>query len=187
MRRRRGRPRKTGRRYPSGDRVKPAVSPREIAAGMPHRRGLGEKATDQRAETELGRLVLRGVLDETLGLAGETYLALWRGYVFSLAGPRELSNGGGHGFTCGGCEEMRHCRCEFRKRIFLEAREVLEDAGAVVELTVERVAFDGHPLTVRWDIELLRLGLSLLARHFGLTPRANGHIGKSSIANRVPS
>jgi hypothetical protein len=187
MRRRRGRPRKSGRRYPSGDRVKPAVSPREIAAGMPHRKGLGEKAVDQRAETELGRLVLRGVLDETLGLAGETYLALWRGYVFSLAGPRELSNGGGHGFTCGGCEgeARRWCRCEFRRRIFLEARRVLEDAGAVVILATERVAIHDDPLTGRWDLDWLRLGLSALAGHFGLTARANRNIGKSSIANHA--
>jgi hypothetical protein len=189
MRRRRGRPRKTGRRYPSGDRVKPAVSPREIAAGMPHRRGLGELATDQRAETELGRLVLRGVLDETLGLAGETYLALWRGYVFSLAGPRELSNGGGHGFSCGGCsdaEARRWCRCEFRKRIYLEAARVLTEVGPPAVFAVEHVVLDDG-LCLAGSEEGLRLGLSALAHHFGLTPRANSHIGKSSIANRVPS
>lgn len=175
MRKRRGRPRKAGARHPGGRLVKrQAESPRVIAALMPHRRGLGERAVDQRAETELGRLVLRGILDETLGLAGETYLALWRGYVFSLAGPRELSNGSGHGFTCDGCvmlEERKWCRCSFRRRIFLEARRVLEDAGGVVMLVVVNVAIHGNPLTGRWEIEPLRLGLSALAVHFGLIGR----------------
>src|SRR5262245_46406461 len=132
MRKRRGRPRKAGPRYRSGDRrkpAKPAVSPREIAAAMPHRRGLGERASAQRHEPELGRLGLRGTLTADQGLAGETYLALWRGYVWTLAGPRELAQGGGHGLSCGGCEEMRHCRCWFRRKVFQEADRVLQEAG----------------------------------------------------------
>jgi len=139
---------------------------------MPHRKGLGDRAVDQRAETELGRLVLRGVLDETLGLAGETYLSLWRGYVFSLAGPSELTNGGGHGFTCGGCETAearRWCRCEFRRRIFLEAAQVLHDAGDLVGRVVSRVVIDDASCAT--GLDLLRLGLSALAVHFGLQPR----------------
>src|SRR5262245_9480190 len=125
MRRRRGRARKVGRRHRSGDLVRQAETPRQIASSMPHRRGLGEKATDQRAESELGRLVLRGDLDATLGLAGEQYLGLWRGYEFSLGGPRALALGNGHGFTCGGCAEMRHCRCWFRRQAYEEVREAL--------------------------------------------------------------
>src|SRR5262245_14880821 len=178
MRRRRGRPRKTGPRYRSGHRVKAAVSPREVAASMPHRRGLGEKATDQRAESELGRLVLRGDLDATLGLAGETYLGLWRGYVFSLGGPRELSQGGEAGFTCDGCEVPKHCRCWFRRKVFEEAQQVLFGCHAAVVWAVEHVVIHDYALTGRWDIHPLRAGLSALADHFGLTPR-----GKSSYQN----
>lgn len=171
MRKRRGRPRKAGARHRDGHLKRQAESPRVIAAGMPHRRGLGERAVDQRAETELGRLVLRGVLDETLGLAGETYLALWRGYVFSLAGPRELAQGSGAGFTCSGCEGMRHCRCEFRKRVYLEAREVLLDAGPGVLLMVHAVVVHDGALPFDAHIEPLRVGLLALAIHFGLQPR----------------
>jgi len=153
---------------------------------MPHRRGLGEKATDQRAETELGRLVLRGALDATLGLAGETYLALWRGYVWTLAGPRELAQGGGTGFTCGGCEQMRHCRCEFRKRIYLEAQGVLRAAGPAPAATVICIVVQDWKCPEEF-LEPLRLGLGVLAHHFGLTPRANGRIGKCSISKHVPA
>src|SRR5262245_49144644 len=102
---RKGRPRKARERHKNGHLKRaPAVSLKDIAAGMPHRRGLGDGATSQLAETELGRLVLRGTLTADQGLAGETYLALWRGYVWTLAGPRELAQGGGGGFSCGGCE-----------------------------------------------------------------------------------
>jgi hypothetical protein len=156
---------------------------------MPHRRGLGERAADQRAETELGRLVLRGVLDEALGLAGETYLALWRGYVFSLAGPSELSNGGGHGFSCGGCEtavERRFCRCEFRKRIYVEAREVLHAEGTWVRGVVEATVLHGY--APGSELAVLRLGLMVLARHFGLGEGEKcGQVGNARSAIGTPA
>jgi hypothetical protein len=172
MRRRRGRPRKAGARHRDGHLKRQAESPRVIAAGMPHRRGLGELAVDQRAETELGRLTLRGALTEAQGLAGETYLALWRGYVFSLAGPSELSNGGGHGFTCDGCATAaarKWCRCEFRRRIFLEAQGVLRELGTLVLVLVEHTVIHGWPGA--GSEPQLQLGLSALAIHFGLQPR----------------
>ena len=56
MRRRRGGPRKAGRRKRSGDLVVRPDKPAAIAATMPHRHALGEKAVDQLAESELGRL-----------------------------------------------------------------------------------------------------------------------------------
>jgi len=58
--RRRGRKRKAGHRTRSGRLVHdPRLSPAAIAATMPHRHALGEKAVDQLAESELGRLALR--------------------------------------------------------------------------------------------------------------------------------
>src|SRR5262249_6328316 len=53
--RRRGRKRKAGHRTRSGRLVHdPRLSPAAIAATMPHRHALGEKAVDQLAESELG-------------------------------------------------------------------------------------------------------------------------------------
>src|SRR5262245_52214804 len=169
MRRRRGRGRKAGARERNG-RIerRQAETPRQIAASMPHRKGLGELATDQRAATQLGRLVLRGDLDATLGLAGETYLAMWRGYVWTLAGPRELAQGNGHGMSCGGCEVMRHCRCDFRRKIYEEAREaLLRRCGYRVHAVVVKVVIGDDPC-VGDEIEGLRIGLRALAHHFGL-------------------
>ena len=59
VRRPRGRPRKVGRRKRSGDLVVRPDKPAAIAATIPHRHALGEKAVDQLAESELGRLALR--------------------------------------------------------------------------------------------------------------------------------
>ena len=62
-RRRRGRPRKTGHRYPSGNlraTNEPAISPAAVAATQPHRKGLGDHAADQLAESQLGRMAFVG-------------------------------------------------------------------------------------------------------------------------------
>src|SRR5262249_61639368 len=85
MKRRAGRRRKTGRRKPSGDLVSaPRPTPAAIAATMPHRRALGEKAVDQLAESELGRLALRGELEPVLATAGADYARHWRGGIARL-------------------------------------------------------------------------------------------------------
>jgi hypothetical protein len=85
MRQRAGRKRKAGYRQPKGKlRYQRGPSPAEIAAGMPHRRALGEKAVDQLAESELGRLALRGELEPVLATAGADYARHWRGYIASL-------------------------------------------------------------------------------------------------------
>ena len=72
VRRRRGRPRKAGRRKRSSDLVVRPDKPAAIAATMPHRRALGEKAVDQLAESELGRLALRGEGRTMRGIGGGT-------------------------------------------------------------------------------------------------------------------
>jgi hypothetical protein len=171
MKKRRGRPRKTGLRYPSGKLRQSPVSPREVAAAMPHRRGLGDKATDQRAETALGRLVLIGLLAPELGLAGDTYGSLWRGYVYSIDGPRTFAHGDGHGFSCDGCPDpvaKKHCRCDFRKRIFEEARGKLAQVGTLAAMEVYTVVTQDQRCA---NLAALREGLTALAKHFGLTPR----------------
>jgi len=80
--RRRGRKRKAGHRTRSGRLVHdPRLSSAAIAATMPHRHALGEKAVDQLAESELGRLALRGELEQVLATAGADYARHWRGYI----------------------------------------------------------------------------------------------------------
>lgn len=169
--RKRGRPRKAGKRFPSGKLKAP--SPREIAASMPHRRWLGEKAVDQLAENELGRLVLSAKITGIEALAGDYYIARWRGYVATLAGPRRI--GGGHfvSLDCGGCQRGEaFCFCELRKTLWLEAHAALRAAGWPALLAVQQVALHGMECPSE-RLQPLRLGLSALAQHFGLTGRTN--------------
>jgi len=88
VRRRRGRPRKAGRRKRSGDLVVRPDKPAAIAATMPHRRALGEKAVDQLAESELGRLALRG--EPVLATAGATMRGIGGGTSRAFALPEPL-------------------------------------------------------------------------------------------------
>ena len=117
MRRRAGRKRKSGARYPSGDLRPP--SPTEVAAAMPHRRGLGKNAASQLAESELGRMVLRGELEGVLGTAGNLYRGEYRAYIAAICAPRALAKATGGVSRCDGCLAIKpgdFCLCEHRKR-----------------------------------------------------------------------
>ena len=169
---RRGRKRLNKPRHRNGHlKREPAVSPRQMAAQMPHRRGLGEAAIDPHAESELGRMLLRGDLGDhgkALELAGATYGRLWRNYLITLAGPKAMLNGGGGGLTCGGCqteEERRYCRCTMRKNIFHEAERVVFGAGPGIGTAVQVTVCDDQPAD---RIDLLVAGLTALGEHFGL-------------------
>jgi hypothetical protein len=187
---RRGRPRKNRSRHNNGHEKPPAIpSPRQIAAQMPHRKGLGDNASNPMAESELGRMLLRGDLGDdgvVLELAGSTYGRMWRNYLITLAGPAAILNGGGHGLTCGGCqsdEERRYCRCSMRKNIFLEAQNALFANGPLVGSTVRDTVCNDR----RCDrIDLLRHGLAALAYHFGLAKRQNRALNSHSHHDAAP-
>src|SRR6185369_17252354 len=101
--RRKGRPRKPGHRYRNGNlrpSHEPATSPAIVAASQPHRAGLGDCAADQKAESELGRMVLRSEISALQYLAGQRYAAQWRAYLATLDGPRSPQQGQGRGSGC---------------------------------------------------------------------------------------
>jgi len=190
-RRRAGRKRKLGRRHPSGDLVLLRESPRAIAAGMPHRRALGDRAADQLAENELGRLVLRGELDGMLALAGEYYAAAWRGWLSTLSGPRRATIRAtvrplGEANDCGGCLGLvgtGFCMCAARKRKYFEADAVLAAAGLDAQFAVTCIVLQDLSHYHSFWLGPLRVGLRALASHFGLTPRAKGVLGNVSSKN----
>ena len=150
--RRRGRPRKTGPRHKSGHLKRamadPADSPRAIAARMPHRKGLGDKALDPAAESELGRMRLRGEVSEPEATAGEVYARMWRGYVSTLDAPRTPGEGQGRVSACAGCSDpysRKYCACDLRRRIYAEAARVLISTGSGVCPTVHAVVILDRP------------------------------------------
>jgi hypothetical protein len=143
---------------------------------MPHRRGLGDHAVDPHAETELGRSLLRGEITATQAFAGETYAYLWAGYVATLDAPQALRSGEGHELHCRGCvsdHDRAHCLCAMRKRVYLEAANVLltTTSRGVTDLVSNVVIHDRQcPFAL---LNELNMGLSVLAAHFGLTKARN--------------
>ena len=172
--RRRGRPRKAGPRHKSGHLKRTATdpmdSPRAVAARMPHRRGLGDQALDPAAESELGRMRLRGEVTEPECTAGEVYARMWRGYVSTLDAPRSPGEGQGRVGSCLGCSEpetRRWCACALRQRVYAEAASVLVQTGSGVSPAVHAVVILDRQCPFS-SLELLKMGLTALAKHYGL-------------------
>ena len=165
--------RKNGPRHKNGHLKRMPIedSPRTIAARMPHRKGIGPDpdVLDHRYESELGRMVLREEIEPEQATAGEIYERLWRGYVATLQGPPWPGRGAGVP-PCRGCEsaeERRHCLCNMRKRIYLEAADVLFYTGGGAAVVVQGVAIYDRPCPCG-SLSVLKRGLGALARHFGL-------------------
>ena len=176
--RRRGRPRKAGPRHKNGHlKAVMAESPRERAAHMPHRRGLGEQALDPAAESELGRMRLRGEVSEPEATAGEIYARMWRGYVSTLNAPATPGEAQGRVSACDGCsdpERRKYCACDLRRRIYAEAARVLISTGRGVAPVVNAVVILDRQCPFL-DVLTLKLGLSALASHYGLSRPLTNH------------
>jgi hypothetical protein len=188
--RRKGRPRKTGPRHKNGHlKAVMAESPRERAAHMPHRRGLGEHAVDPAAESELGRMRLRGEVSEPEETAGYVYARMWRGYVSTLNAPGSPGEGQGRVSACVGCPSpltQKFCICDLRRRIYLEATGVLVAAGRGVSPLLRYVVIYDRPCRFM-DLPVLKLGLSALADHYGLTNhRKRAYAKNNAPQNRSP-
>ena len=176
-RRRKGRPRKTGPRYKNGNlrpsSHEPAVSPAAIAASQPHRQGLGDSAADQKAESELGRLALRGRISAIQYLAGQRYAAQWRAYLATLDGPRSPQRGQGRGSGCNpaDCRERgANCACDLARRLWTRSTFALQAADREAVVTIARVCCWDTPCPP-WALPVLRCGLDALAESLGLTTR----------------
>jgi hypothetical protein len=172
MRRRAGRKRKPGKRKRCGrlEQVR-LPSPAEIAKAMPHRRALGERASDQRAESELGRMVLRGELEEVHGLAGEHYRSLYRSYMAAISAPRALAVTAGGFSPCASCPGMgegKLCLCERRKAEWIDVRIALADSGCT--WFVDHVVLYDRPVAQSQHF-LVQTGLWAAAQHFGIAKR----------------
>jgi len=174
--RRRGRPRKNGHRYRNGNlrpSHDPAISPAQVAATQPHRQGLGDHAADQLAESELGRMVIRGVITRLQCLAGQRYAAQWRAYLATLDGPRSPQRGRGRGNPCGGCPtatDQRTCACDLARRLWARSTFALQAADPEAVVMIARVAC-WDVACPPWALPVLRRGLDALAESLGLTTR----------------
>jgi hypothetical protein len=173
----RGRKRKsTRKRHPGGQLVRVrGESPTQVAAGMPHRRDLGAKAADQRAECELGRMALKGLIITVQYLAGQQFARDYGQYLTTIAPPSQLG-GSGHAFDCGGCLDYHtFCVCESRKATYMASVGALAKAGPRALEMVVWVVLRDRGMVGPDDIADLILGLDALAKHYGLTNQGKRH------------
>jgi hypothetical protein len=178
---RRGRKRKPGPRNPKRRdrrRILERESPAVRAAQMPHRREF-KHPEDQLAENEIGRMVLRGELDRILGQAGQEYAQVWRAYLATVEAPRRarlIDEHWGPILDCGGClgqvGNQFLCECFKRKHRWIDASRVLRQVGHGPTIWVHAVALNDQQCPFE-RLEMLRLGLVVLAAHFGLTKKRN--------------
>ena len=187
--RRRGRPRKSGHRYKNGNlraSSDPAISPTQVAATQPHRQGLGDHAADQKAESYLGRMALRGQITQLQYLAGQTYGRQWRTYLATLDGPRWTGRGGsGRVSACDGCPtsgDVTKCACGLAARLWRRSWDALSRVGAAV-LVTDTVAYEAPVAAI--DRPLLCAGLDELVWELGLTPRCKSDFVKNLNPNHV--
>lgn len=169
MKRRRGRPRKNGQRYRSGKLKTPHESPLTTARQQPHRKGLGDKVLDQRAESALGRMYLREALTEVQLLAAERYAAVWRVYLGTLDGPRWPGRAQGRVSACDGCssaQARKNCACALASRSWRHCWDRLALEGCAV-LVTQVACYDMVCPPERFA--QLCAGLDALAFQLGLT------------------
>lgn len=183
---RKGRKRKSGARSKSGALVRVTVDYRSMAALQPHRIRLPEALrADEKAESVLGclNLIYRiskrtagnrpGITDEQYE-AGRRYAVYVGAYLAAAGAPRSTA-GSGHGsHEClsGACE-----KCQQTVERYMRAHEAIgRHCGGVPRIcrrthaAVNWVVIDDNLCNAE-QLEYLRLGLSALADHFGLTNR----------------
>jgi hypothetical protein len=146
---RRGRKRKSGRRYASGELLRARVDFRELAALQPHRVWLPQgKRLDQKAASPLGCLNLLGVISHRQYLAGIRYAVIVGKYRAVIETPRATA-GTGRGYDCTGdlqCGRKlgRICECRQRKQRYDAAFAAVIEAGQPAARAVARVAVHGE-------------------------------------------
>lgn len=154
------------------------LSDDELAAQQPHRRDLPpDKRNSEKAATTLGRLNLNGYITDEQFTAGDRYLGVVNEFLCMAGGPRD-SFAPGKGYRCLGETGCEPCECKDREERYLAAEYILKDCGQLARLVVRHVAVDDQDCPP-YQRGTLRMGLSALARHFGLTARSNFVTGRN--------
>lgn len=174
---RRGRPKKPGRRTPSGRLItdREIMEARVIAFRQPHRQGAPEsKRHDPKATWPLGILNLTGAIDDAQYQAGVLYgrdVRRYRAhYLADVPDPSPQSIAGFMEPRGGGGQLMPDADARKVKGAYDAAVIAVMDAGQKAAKAVARMAVFGEPCPVGLEFPL-KLGLTALVKHYGLTRR----------------
>lgn len=162
-----GRKRKSGERYPGGQLKHRTVAEEQadamsVALQARVDRGLAatlDDARDQRCATELGRLQRDGAITLEQCNAGQEYARARHAYLVAIGAPWPHPTQ-----PPPAAGEMDADAAKRARAIWLAASQALIDAGYAAHQAVQAVALEDAPTK---DVEYLRYGLRVLARHFG--------------------
>lgn len=174
-----GRKRKAGRRQPNGQLARSRPAAREdllaVVKSQPHRRRYGELAHDHRAECELGRLFMEGLIEQHHYDAGVEYRTIVRDMRIAICAPQgnptamDLNRAGGRANDSDADDAKRANKA---RSAYSDAYRTLGDAGRDALLAVnDVVVWDMNRSVMRGGIDALRSGLKSLAKHFGMLGR----------------
>lgn len=165
-----GRPRKSGRRKPSGRLAQAYVNPKAQVAAQPHRRSVPVKFRElSDAESEFGRLMLRGGITPAQKEAGEAYArlaaALRAVYDAESPNPRAIdltnvSGSNGREITSEEAEQIK----ERSRRAF----EACGEAGNRAPRAVKEHVILDRPVADFETLKVLKSGLDKLVTFFGI-------------------
>lgn len=165
-----GRPRKRGRREPNGRVARAYVNPKAQVAAQPHRLAVSQEHREwPEAESEFGRLMLRGVITPAQHEAGRRYAGLASSYRAVLGIPPlhprspDLLSPGPALRGDFSTETARGIKDRYDK-----AFEVLGDAGRKALRAVRDHAVFERKVDSFETLDHLRRGLEKLVDHFGL-------------------
>lgn len=179
-----GRKRKHAQRQPNGQPYRPPEDVRRVVRDQPHRRrysnmpnNQGDLSHDQRAECELGRLSLEGLIEPHHYEAGVQYRSAILNMRAAIGAPPgtpqslDFNRGGGKGNAREEDEEAAK-RANRARSVYADAYVALGDAGRDAVLAVnDLVVWDRSRAEIRGGMGNLHRGLTALAKHFGLLGR----------------
>ena len=168
-----GRTRKIGKRERNGRIARTYENPKAQVAAQPHRRGVVVNLRDrEEAESEFGRLMLRGGITPAHYEAGIAFIQLCEAvrqvYDAASPNPQAMDLNRRVGFPGPG---MTSEEGQAIKDRYMKAFDKAGEAGCKAQRTLAPHVIRDEPVTDLQTLEWLRAALDRLVRFFGIDPK----------------
>jgi hypothetical protein len=168
-----GRPRKSGKRERNGRIARTYENPKAQVASQPHRRGVVVNLRErEEAESEFGRLMLRGGITPAHFEAGIAFIRLCESVrqVYDAASPNPpaMDLNRRAGFPGPG---MTSAEGQAIKDKYMRVFDCAGEAGSKAQRTLAPHVIRDEPVTDLQTLEWLKAALDRLVRFFGIDPK----------------
>lgn len=168
-----GRPRKIGKRQPNGQLARAYINPKAQVAAQPHRLSVVAKYREYpEAESEFGRMMLRGVITPAQLAAGIAFAESAAGFraVYDIPSPNPSGIDLARVGASQGVSMPSHVADALKLR-YRRAFEAAMEAGDKAQRAVKNHAVLDKPVGDFETLRLLKNGLDKLVKHFGIDPK----------------